>query len=398
MSEDSQPLRILHVVEVFGSGVGIVAKTLAERQAEAGEQVAIAHGRCPETPAEVRGFVAEEVELFELPWERRSIGEQLRARKALRALASSWRPDVVHLHSSFAGMVGGLSLSPELPRVYTPHGYSFTMRDRGVAKRAAFRALERFTAGRVDVVGAVSEAEAADARRVAAAAKVCVVPNGIPELDDDLLVGRDEGGRRPRVVTVGRVAEQHIPGETAAILADLADLAEVSWVGGNGRNPELDDLVRSYGVEVTGWLERDEVQAILRSATCCLHWTAWDGQPLSILEAMAVDAVVVARDIAATREILGPRQVRDSPAAAMRLLREILANEDLREELLAEQRRRRGRFGSRRMAADWRAVYERIAAPEEGLRLERPVASRAARGQRWGRRSKRYESSPGAAP
>jgi glycosyltransferase involved in cell wall biosynthesis len=398
VSEGLRPLRVLHVVEVFGSGVGIVAKTLAERQAEAGEQVAIAHGRCPETPAEVRAFVAEEVELFELPWERRSIGEQLRARKALRALVHGWRPDVVHLHSSFAGVVGSLALPAELPSVYTPHGYSFTMRDRGAGKRAAFRALERFTAGRVDVVGAVSEAEAADARRVAAAAKVCVVPNGIPELDGDLAINREDDGGRPRVVTIGRVAEQHIPAETAAILAGLADLADVSWVGGNGRNPALDDLVRSHGVEVTGWLERDEVQEILRSANCCLHWTAWDGLPLSILEAIACDVVVVARDIAATREILGPRQVCDSSPAAVRLLREILADPDLREELLAEQRRRRVRFGSRRMAADWRVVYERIAVPATGLTPEWPASPRATPGPRSGRRSRRYESSPGAAP
>jgi hypothetical protein len=183
VTDSPRSLRILHVVEVFGGGVGTVVKTLAERQAEAGERVAIAHGRCPETPAEVRAFVAEEVELFELPWQRRSIGEQLRARRALRALADEWGPDVVHLHSSFAGMVGSLALPKKVPSVYTPHGYSFTMRDRGVGKRAAFRALERFTASRVDAVGGVSEAEAVDARRVAAPAKVHVVPNGIPELD-----------------------------------------------------------------------------------------------------------------------------------------------------------------------------------------------------------------------
>jgi glycosyltransferase involved in cell wall biosynthesis len=367
VSAGPAPLSVLHVVEVFGSGVGIVAKTLAERQAEAGERVAIAHGRCPETPAEVRAFVAPEVELCELPWERRLLGEQLRAGKALRSLVRRWQPDVVHLHSSFAGVVGGLALPATTPTVYTPHGYSFTMRDRGGGKRFAFRALERFTASRVDVVGAVSEAEAADARRVAPAPKVAVVPNGIPELDDGAAVVRGDGGGRPRVVTVGRVAEQHIPGETAAILAALSDLADVAWVGGNGRSPELDELVRSHGVEVTGWLERDEVQAILGGASCCLHWTAWDGQPLSVLEAMAGDVVVVARDIAATREILGPRQVCGSTEQAVRLLREILTNPDLRQELVAEQRGRRSRFGSKRMAADWRAVYDRIAVPVADL-------------------------------
>jgi glycosyltransferase involved in cell wall biosynthesis len=197
---------------------------------------------------------------------------------------------------------------------------------------------------------------------------------------------------RPRVVTIGRVAEQHIPVETASILADLADMADVSWVGGAGRNPELDDLVRSQGVELTGWIERDEVQSILRSTTCCLHWTAWDGLPVTVLEAMASDVVVVAHDIAVTREILGPRQVCESPTAAVRLLREILADDDLREELLADQRSRRGRFSSRRMATGWRAVYDQIAEPAGGVRSERRAWLRAGYGPRWARRSRRYGS------
>ena len=37
-----------------------------------------------------------------------------------------------------------------------------------------------------------------------------------------------------------------------------------------------------------------------------LHWTAWDGLPLSILEAMANDVVVIASDIPANRELSVP--------------------------------------------------------------------------------------------
>jgi glycosyltransferase involved in cell wall biosynthesis len=392
VSEGAPPLRILHVVEVFGSGVGIVAKTLAERQAEAGEEVLIAHGRCPETPAEVRGFVAPEVALRELPWRTRSIPEQLRAGRALRRLVRDWRPDVVHLHSSFAGVIGGLAMPRCMPSVYTPHGYSFTMRDRGAAKRLVFRAAEGFTAARADLVGAVSESEAVDARRVAAAAKVAVVPNGIPELDDPTAPDPEGKADEPLVVTVGRICEARMPAESAAILAEVAEVAQVLWVGGEGRRPELDEEVRRLSVPVSGWLEREQVQSILARSLCCLHWTAWDGQPLSVLEAMAADAVVVARDIPATREMLAPRQLCATPDQATRLLRELIEDEALRGELLAEQRRRRRRYGSRRMAAGWRTVYENV------LLKPSAAAPPAARGSRSGRRSRRLWSAPGAAP
>lgn len=357
------PLRILHVVEVFGSGVGVVAKTLAERQAEGGDAVAIAHGRCPETPAEVRGFVAPAVELYELPWERRSPREQLEAGRGLRALVRRWRPDVVHLHSSFAGVVGAVALRRSMPSIYTPHGYSFTMVDQGHFRRFAYRMVERFTASRVNLVGAVSEAEAEDARKVTPTRKIMVVRNGIPELDDPIPEGQSHStSKRPRVITVGRIAAQHIPPASARILAGVSDLADVAWVGGGGRDPALESIVTAQGVQITGWLERDQVLSMLRSAYVCLHWTAWDGQPLSILEAMANDVVVVARDIAATREILGPRQICASEEDAVRLLRDILLHPSLREEFLCSQRRRRVRYGARRMASDWRQVYERVAA------------------------------------
>jgi glycosyltransferase involved in cell wall biosynthesis len=379
-AEVAAPLRILHVVEVFGSGVGEVAKTLAERLAAGGDTVAIAHGRCPETPAEVRGFVTPDVELYELPWERRSAREQLDAARELRALVRRWQPDVVHLHSSFAGVVGALSLRRSMPSTYTPHGYSFTMLDRSRSRRFAYRMLERFTASRVNLVGAVSEAEAEDGRRVAPARKVTVVRNGIPELDDPAGGGARPAAARPRVVTVGRIAEQHLPPATARILASVSELADVTWIGSGGRSPELEAVVREQGVEVTGWLPRAEVQSMLSSSIACLHWSAWDGQPLSILEAMANDVVVVASDIPATREILGPRQVCASEEQAMKLLRAILVKPALRRELLRSQRERRVNYSARRMAAEWRTVYERMARPAGARGASLGVKPAAVRG------------------
>jgi hypothetical protein len=43
-------MRLLHVTETFGAGVGEVVRILAERQAERGEQVAIVYGLAPEAP------------------------------------------------------------------------------------------------------------------------------------------------------------------------------------------------------------------------------------------------------------------------------------------------------------------------------------------------------------
>ncbi|MFL5826928.1 MAG: glycosyltransferase, partial [Thermoleophilaceae bacterium] len=96
-------------------------------------------------------------------------------------------------------------------------------------------------------------------------------------------------------------------------------------------------------------------------AVAYLHWTAWDGQPLSVLEAMARDAVVVASDIPPNREVLGPDQVSASEDQAIELLRRVISDSGLRDSLLAEQRRRRRAYGAQRMVDQWLELYRRIA-------------------------------------
>jgi glycosyltransferase involved in cell wall biosynthesis len=360
-SAGTTPFRILHVVEAFGGGVLQVVRILAERLLAEGDTVAIAYGRRPESPSNPRACFSSEIELFGL-WEGRTVRDEIAATKKLRALTRSWAPDVVHLHSSFAGVVGAVAIGRSVPSIYTPHGYSFTMQSQSVPRRGVFKAIERVTAHRVDLIGAVSMAEAEDARQVTDREKIVVVRNGIPELDRQRSgPPPDRGGSRPRVVAAGRIVEQRRPASAARILAAVSDVAEVSWIGGGGGGGVPKSTITDLGVPVTGWLDRAAALAALRSATAYLHWTAWDGQPLSILEAMASDVVVVASDIEAAREILGERQVCSTEAEAATLIRDVLRDRGLREDLLASQRERGSRFGARRMASEWRTVYEQIA-------------------------------------
>jgi glycosyltransferase involved in cell wall biosynthesis len=111
---------------------------------------------------------------------------------------------------------------------------------------------------------------------------------------------------------------------------------------------------------VTGWVARQEAQERLRAAAICLHWTAWDGQPLSLLEAMANDVVVVARDIEPTREIVGEHQVCRTEQEAIALMRRILTEPELRQTLIESQRQRRPAYGAQRMADAWQELYRRV--------------------------------------
>jgi glycosyltransferase involved in cell wall biosynthesis len=360
-ADEGPPLRVLHVAEAFGGGVLEMIATLAAGGAAAGDEVTVAYGRRPETPADPRAKFDPAVELVSLGWEGRGAGEQARAWRRLRRLVEARRPDVVHLHSSFAGVAGGIALPASQPTVYTPHGYSFTMANRGPAANLAFRAIERLTARRATVVGAVSEAEAEAARQVAPADRIVVVRNGVPELDDLPLDAPKPLRPEPRkAIVLGRITAQHLPAASARILAGVADVGEIEWVGGGGTDPAELETVTATGVPVSGWLDRGEVMERLADATALLHWTGWDGQPLSILEAMAADVVVVGHDIEAVTEILGPGQVTKDEEEATAMLRRALTDPDWRAAALASQRRRRLLYGAARMVAEWRALYRQL--------------------------------------
>jgi glycosyltransferase involved in cell wall biosynthesis len=365
-ADEGPPLRVLHVAEAFGGGVLEMIATLAAGGAGAGDEVTIAYGRRPETPADPRTKIDPAVGLVSLGWDGRGAAEQARAWRRLRRLVEATRPDVVHLHSSFAGVAGAIALPASQPTVYTPHGYSFTMADRGRAAAFAFRSIERLTARRATLIGAVSDAEAEAARRVAPADKVVVVHNGVPELDD--LPADAPEPERPaprRAIVLGRITAAHLPGASARILLGVADDGEVEWVGGGGSDGRAEREVSKTGLALSGWLEREQAMARLHGATALLHWTAWDGQPLSILEAMAADVVVVGRDIPPVREMLGPGQVTRDEEEATAMLRRALVDPEWRSAALASQRRRRGSYGAARMVSDWRARYRQVSARSE---------------------------------
>ena len=357
---DKPVMRVLFVAEAFGGGVFEITRTMAEGLSRVGYDVAIAFGRRPETPSDVRERISSAVEIFPLPWADRSVRAQLRGQVALRRLIRTWQPDVLHLMSSYAGVHGVLT-RVRVPMVYTPSAYSFTMSSKRGVVRWAYLALESVVAAQVDVVGACSLSEGEHARALPTARSVAVVPNGIDELGDGAGVREYPAPRpRPRVVAIGRPLPQRQPEACARILDAVREYGEVCWLGGGSDDSDGTRALRKADVPMTGWTSRNEMLKSLASSTVYLHWTAWDGLPLSVLEAMSLDVVVVASDIGPNREVLGPDQVCRTEAQAIDLISRVLADATLRQRFIDGQRARRTLYGADRMVSGWSELYRTI--------------------------------------
>jgi len=345
-------VRVLQVTEAAGAGTLRIVEVLSAGLARAGCEVTVAHGRRPETPPTLGSEAAAGVDVVPLDWDRRTPAAQLRALRQLRRLVSRTQPDVVHLHSTFAGLVGA-ALGSSPPRVYTPHGWASSYRDWRY-QQVVGSALDRLVVRRCDLVGVVSEVEAEAARQLGAR-RITVVPNGVPELDAVEPVTRS-GPKADLVVAGGRLVASRRPAEAGRILRAVQDVAETRWIGGGGSADLADDL-HAAGIAVTGWLPHAEALDQLGGAVAYLHWSAFDAQSVAVLEAMARDVVVIASDIPANRELLSPAQLFSTEEGAAAMLRRVVRDPDLRRELVAAQRARGAAHGAERMVQGWVDAY-----------------------------------------
>ncbi len=235
---------------------------------------------------------------------------------AVRARASKLAPDVVHAHSSYAGVAVRLALRSSSRRrvVYSPHCFAFERTDLRPAVRVGVRVAERVLAVNTAVIAACSRAEASSAssRRVVFVPNVSRIPATVPRATRD----------SRKIVTVGRIGAQKDPDffrEVVGRLSRTQPSIEPEWIGA-GDDAGATTRLESAGIRMTGWLvARDAFQA-LGDARLYLHTARWEGFPLAILEAIDLGVPVIAREVPtlagviATPGIRTPTQMADAAA------------------------------------------------------------------------------------
>jgi glycosyltransferase involved in cell wall biosynthesis len=339
---------VVHVCESLATGVLEVVRGLANHTASAGVPTVVVHGRRPETPADVEKRFHSSVRLVAVEgWgERRprsaAVG-MLRAAATLHRELRRYEGGVVHVHSTYAGLVARLVPSNGWKLFYSPHAYAFLNRSVSPIARGVSLASEALLGRRGRTI-AVSRAEGSVAARLVGRERVVVVQNGI---DPGTGSARREDERPFRIACVGRASFQRRPDVFADVATRLRGEieAEFVWVGDG---PEGDTLARA-GVDVTGWLPPAEVSARLASAHVVVHLSAFEGLPFALLEAMGAGRAIVASDVPPIREALGDAGILvESAADTIAAIRGLHADPASRRALGDNARRRVARLFTRR--------------------------------------------------
>jgi glycosyltransferase involved in cell wall biosynthesis len=313
---------VLHVAQPTDAGVARCAADFATDQLQRGWDVVVA---CP-PDGPLQGWLAD-AGVPHRSWPAtRSPGPSVPAEtRSLRRIVADVDPDVVHLHSSKAGLAGRLALRGRRPTVFQPHAWSFDAVTGAV--RSASLLWERLGARWAHAVICVSEAERTAGETAGIRGRWHVVPNGV-----DLATFTPSGrvgleaartrlglGPEPTVVCVGRLCRQK--GQDLLLdawtgIRRVVPDARLELVGDGPDHRELAGRELS-GVTLHG--RRSDVPDWYAAADVVALPSRWEGMSLAVLEALASGASVVAADVTGVRESAPPTHTGlvppDDPAA-----------------------------------------------------------------------------------
>ncbi|MBQ3194670.1 MAG: glycosyltransferase [Oscillospiraceae bacterium] len=292
--------KLLCVCESMATGIYFFLNSLLNSLCEDYDIVIVYAERC-ETPKNIREQFDDRIKLIKMDTFRRGMDPRMiwASRRALRKIIDEEKPDIIHLNSSVAGIVGRLAAAGSgIPVLYTPHLFSFMQPSFSPLKRFVFHTAEWFLARLGGYVIGVSESE------YRAAAKLTRRAGYINNCIDVILPAPEptahQAGTGLKAGTSGRILPQKCPHRYAE-LAKLVAEDDIVWIGDGELKTELQGL---ENVRVLGWMSRAEVIETVRTLDVFLLLSDSEGLSISLLEAMEAGAVCIASDIAANRQVL----------------------------------------------------------------------------------------------
>lgn len=297
--------------------------------------------------------------------------------KMLNGLFRKYRPQIVHTHLSGIRYALPLAIQYRTPvRVHTLH----SLAEKEIGERA--NRLVRVLAFRYRVGGVVPVAIADEVARsletVYEYRSPVIIPNGVPT--DEYAPNPPKRAQLRHaqgvetngivIVHVGRFSEvkNHML-LLQAFARVRSDQPIYLWLLGDGElRPAMEQLAQELGVadRVRFWGVRSDVADILNAADIFVLPSKWEGNPLSVMEAMATGLPVVATAVGGVPELVeegvsGFLTPNEDADAFTNALQRLVDNAELRRRMgEAALRRAREKFDIRHTVRAYEALYEEI--------------------------------------
>jgi glycosyltransferase involved in cell wall biosynthesis len=304
-------LKVVHIIEALGGGVYTYFKDLSyyfgddEIAKEISTTIIYSGNRKEIDPEKIEAEFSKGVALIKINMVRELSAVQdfksiIQLRKELKKL----NPDVIHLHSSKAGVLGRIACFLLFKRkkiFYTPHGYSFLRTDISNLARKIYWTIEKsFQQLFGGITIACGDTEYEIAKKIG---KSSLVRNGINIKE----VNQYASKTKNNILTIGiaaRITEARNPKLFNKIALNFPDYNFV-WIG----DGELKTQITAPNIRITGWfMDRNEVLKELSAIDIYIQTSLWEGLPIAVLEAMALKKPVLATNSVGNKDVVVPNE------------------------------------------------------------------------------------------
>lgn len=293
--------RVLHVAESICGGVASFLDELALDQNRTLGSPNVHFVVPAEHQSQLTNVAAEQLSTF--VGKTRSVSALIDFTRVARRAIRRFRPEILHLHSSFAGaVVRGMRKTETVGArmIYCPHGWAFAM-DISQTRKRIYATIERQLAHGTDLIINNSQNEYEIAARLGLpTGRMVVIRNGIAWAPPLKKVARTDIlrlafiGRNVRQkgldLLVNTIRKFPLPGIHFHVAGDCA--------------PE-DKMSIPANVTFHGWLTRSETLQLLTKMDAVVMPSRWDAAPIAALEAMRAGLPLIASNRGGLPEIVG---------------------------------------------------------------------------------------------
>ncbi|MBV0922453.1 glycosyltransferase family 4 protein [Limosilactobacillus reuteri] len=229
----------------------------------------------------------------------------------LRKIIKSESPDIVHLHSSKAGVIGRLSsigLRKKIKVIFTVHGWAFTDGVSSRLKKSLYRIIEKSVRHFTDLFICVSYYDEKIGKRdkvLDSTSNVKVIHNGSTTPSEQSI---NYSVHMPlRLVMIARFSPQKDQETLINAVTKLPkDSYKLTFVGDGETLQTNKELVSKYGlnhnIKFAGF--KDDISDELINNDVYILSTHYEGLPISIIEAMSYGLPILATNVGGNSEML----------------------------------------------------------------------------------------------
>ncbi|WP_225049593.1 glycosyltransferase [Priestia megaterium] len=299
---------ILHVAEYTKGGVATYLKNLINFQAKQ-DKVKKVYLVCSEQHGEeFIGLVDKKFKLYPYKYTRK-LQNFLSAIFKIRKIIEEINPDIIHVHSSFAGMFVRINYffqKKNVKIVYCSHGWSFLMDTRKL-KKSLYAYIEKLLSFKTDAIVNISEYEYKNSLKYGIpASKSTIIYNGVSPLSKsnevlDRKISFDTN--KINLLFIGRFDRQKgIDILLNVFTRNNFENIKLHLIGDNVLSNS--DINIPDNINSIGWVSSEEIDSFYKYADAIIMPSRWEGFGLVAVEAMKHKKAVIASDRGALPELI----------------------------------------------------------------------------------------------